>query len=255
MITVVLFAAAALGTAFLVLGAGYLVHWLAHRPETGALYRGHMVHHTELYPPGAFLSERYLSPPASKSFVLAFLPFAVSLVLAAFLMLPRWLAVLVTIETAIIGWASNYLHDAFHVQGFWLERLQWFGRLRRLHVQHHDDMRTNLGIFLWLWDRLLGTFHDPEAVAPKLDAIAPPRWEGEPVPAHEFLVAVAVAPPSTTEPGHILVSAVAAADAESALRACGESTPGVIARHVAPLEGEVLALWNELGRAAFGFGQ
>ncbi len=254
MITVVLSIAATLGTAFLVLGAGYFVHWLAHRPYAGAFHRGHMVHHEQLYPPEAFLSERYLSPPASKSFVLAFLPFATSLVWAAFVVLPPWIAVLVTSETAVIGWVSNYLHDAFHVQGFWLERFHWFRRLRRLHVQHHEDMQTNFGIFSWLWDRLLGTFRDPEAVA-QPDAIAPPRWEGEPAPAREYLVAMAVAPPGSTEAGHIRIDTVVATDPESAVKACGDGTPGVIARHVAPLEGEVLALWNELGRAAFGFGQ
>ncbi len=252
LITVLIAGATVIGTAFLVLGAGHLVHWLAHRPVGGPLYRAHMAHHEAIYPPEAFLSDEYIDPPAHQSSTFVFLPFVAALALGAFALLPRWAALVAAGELVAIGWLSSCLHDGFHVRGFWLERFAWFQRLRRLHVQHHEHMQTNLGIFSWTWDRLLGSFRDPDR---EKDTTAPPHWAPSPVPGREFLVALAVAPPGPTEAGRIELSAVLASDAEAAVSACAAGTPNVIARHVAPLEGEVLALWNELGREAFGFGQ
>lgn len=69
----------------------------------------------------------------------------------------------------------------------------------------------------------------------------------------EWLVVVAAMAPDLPG-GRIEVHAVYAADEHAALAACTDRSRSAVARRAVPLAGDVLALWNELGRAAFGFG-
>jgi sterol desaturase/sphingolipid hydroxylase (fatty acid hydroxylase superfamily) len=71
---------------------------------------------------------------------------------------PVGLQAVVAAEYGVIGFLHGYVHDAFHIEGHWLERSRWFRRLRDLHAFHHRAMRTNLGIFWFGWDRAFGTF-------------------------------------------------------------------------------------------------
>jgi hypothetical protein len=208
-----------------------------------------MAHH-ELYGrPEEFLSDVYRSPPASRNSVLYFAAFLGGLAVLLVAVLPWQVAMLLVIEGLLLAWANSYLHDGLHVRGFWLERFRWFGGLRRLHRQHHRDMTTNFGIYAWLWDRAFRTFDASAA-----DLVGP---HGR-VPTHgmrrEFLVAVSVVP-GLAEADRIELRAVLAEDAARAMAACADPAHGICASHAVPLEGDVLALWNELGKAAFGFGR
>ncbi len=251
---------AALGLLYLtVQGAGYLVHRLAHWPGGGTIYRVHRVHHERLYPSSDFLSDAYRNPPRKDSSVLGFLPYHLLLCALGFLFLRPGVALLAAVLASLIAWANSYVHDGLHVRSFWLERFRWFHHLRALHLQHHRDTSTNLGIFTWTWDFLLGTFR--EALAPSRSttkATAPtPIGRLASVQSldmqREFLVAVAV--PAVGAGGRIEVHSVFAADAAAAMAACADPARGIAARSAVPLQGDVLALWNELGRVAFGFGE
>ena len=154
-------------------GAGYLVHRLAHWPGSGPLHRAHMAHHLDLYPDGgpSFLSDGYRNPPASSGNVLYFMPFVLVLGALLLILLPLGWALLLFAEVAILAAANSVLHDRLHVRGDRLERFAWFERLRALHRWHHDDMASNLGIFHFGIDRVLGTLRDPARPAPD----QPPR--------------------------------------------------------------------------------
>ncbi len=228
---------------------GHAVHWLAHSPRGGALYAAHLIHHEVLYPPGDFLSATYRGPQSwRQSSTVAFLPYLLFLCALAFVLLPNGHALLASAVMLVVGRLDSDLHDALHVRGAWLERFRWFRHLRALHLEHHLDTGTNLGIHCFLWDRLRRTFRPPRpatpcaAPAPATAALA------------EYLVAVAVLP-AEDRPGHIELRAVYAEDEPSALRTATEPARSVVARHAVALRGEVLSLWNELGRAAFGFGR
>lgn len=230
--------------------AGYWVHRLAHWPRGGAIYRAHMVHHEVLYGT-EFLSDTYRNPPASSSSVLAFLPFFGALVALFLLALPWPLGAVAAGVCLVVGWTNSRVHDRLHVRGCWLERLPGFARLRLLHRQHHADMSTNFGILSWLWDRAFRTYRAPAAAA----ALVGPHGR---VPTggmrSEFLVAVSVVP-GEGEPERIELCAILAEDASAAMRTCSDPRRGVTPRGAVPLEGDVLALWNELGKAAFGLGR
>lgn len=229
--------------------AGYWLHRLAHWRRGGAVYRAHMAHHEVLYG-REFLSDAYRDPPASGSSVLAFLPFVLGLAALFVLVAPAPLGAALALECLGLAWLNSYIHDGLHVRRFWLARFRWFRRLRRLHRQHHLDMSTNFGIFTWLWDRAFRTFRDPAAKRVDLGPHAPvPTGDMR----KEFLVAVSVLP-GGGQPGRIELCAILAEDEAAALAACTDASRGINARHAVPLEGDVLALWNELGKAAFGFG-
>ncbi len=236
-------------------GAGYLVHRAAHWRGGGALYRAHMAHHERLYPAADFLSSTYRLPPAGQSSVLGFLPYLLILMALAALALPGRQALVFGATAIAVGWLNSALHDALHLRGHWLERHRWFLRLRALHYQHHLDMRTNLSVFSWFWDRVAGSYRDArtqpgDLAPPPTRAIGPSARCAKRVMGQEFLVVTAVGDGSGS--GHLEVRTVFATSAHEALDVCRDARPG--ARRAVPLEGEVLALWNELGRAAFGFG-
>ncbi len=229
---------------FVIQGVGYGVHRIAHSPRGGALHRAHRVHHEQLYPPEDFLSDSYRAPPASDSSVVGFLPYVVALVGIGWLVLPARLAAVLTLETALVGWLNDQVHVALHLRGHWMERLPWFARLRALHWQHHRDTRTNFGIFSWAWDHVIGTFLAPRAPIGQIARARSPAMR-------EYLVAVAA---PTDEAGRIELHVVFAESGDAAVRVCTDHELGLVARGAVLLEGDVLALWNELGRAAFGFG-
>jgi sterol desaturase/sphingolipid hydroxylase (fatty acid hydroxylase superfamily) len=62
----------------------------------------------------------------------------------------------------------SFMHDAMHVEGFWMEKNRWlrhwFLAARRFHDIHHRElndsglMNKNFGIGFYFFDRLFGTF-------------------------------------------------------------------------------------------------
>ena len=136
---------------------GYGIHRAMHSRWSGPLWRAHMTHHIKLYPPKDVLSDTYRDAGHDSAVARYVL---VGVVLGALLLwlLPWVMAVGLMAEMAAIGWLNDYIHDATHIRGVWLERFGWFRRLRELHQVHHRNMRRNLGIVTFLMDHVLGTF-------------------------------------------------------------------------------------------------
>ena len=67
---------------------------------------------------------------------------------------------------ALAAGASFYAHvyfdKAYHVEGSRLERFAWFRRKQQLHFVHHLHANTNFAVIDFFWDRLLGTYRNPE---------------------------------------------------------------------------------------------
>lgn len=140
---------------------GWVAHWVFHRPWSGRLHRAHMAHHL-MYPRQNFLSDVYMDVGADSG-TLFFTAAGIAVTAPPFaalwaLGLPWWVFATVAVEGALIGAANGYVHDALHVRGHWLGRFRWFERLRILHIVHHANVRVNLGIYDFWWDRILGTY-------------------------------------------------------------------------------------------------
>lgn len=144
--------------------AGWAGHWALHRAWSGPLFRAHLRHHM-LYPPSDFESVRYRDA-GWRSSVFS-LGTVVGVVVLATLAAARhlgfgWGEVAASAVFAIVlGWANNYVHDAFHLKQHWLRRFEAFRRLQALHRIHHRHVRKNLGIIWMDWDRAFGTLRDP----------------------------------------------------------------------------------------------
>ncbi len=146
--------------------SAYVIHWVMHRSWSGPLYRSHMEHHQVHYPPSDLYSTGKYRSSGWSSGWLTFTPIvALSwLGILAFMRLLHLGALgqgIVLAVFAVLGWAHGYVHDAFHVSDHRLGRFAWFQRLRLLHEPHHFDMRKNLGILWFGWDRVFGTFTRP----------------------------------------------------------------------------------------------
>jgi sterol desaturase/sphingolipid hydroxylase (fatty acid hydroxylase superfamily) len=145
---------------------GYVVHWALHQNWSGSVHVSHMTHHLKLYPPEDFSSETYRDAGKDNSFkffALAAIPLIIipiALWCAGILSLGLMLVVL--LMEALMGFLHDYLHDVFHISNHWLSRTPilkgFFAKWVKLHYQHHVDMKTNYGIFSFLWDKILGTF-------------------------------------------------------------------------------------------------
>lgn len=144
---------------------GYLVHRALHAPWMGRPYEDHYHHHWKIYPPEDFLSEEYRHPPEeaeqAKYYVPAFL-----LACMPLLAIHWGYFVEAAILSITVLKVNAMVHDALHIRGHWLERFSWFLVLREIHVNHHVDPSTNLGIFSFFADRLFRSYSGRNKDAP-----------------------------------------------------------------------------------------
>lgn len=150
---------------------GWGTHWAIHRPWAGKFYRAHMNHHLRQYPPKDLLSATYRSSGKDDS-LFAFVP-AIGIAILTWMLLLNYLGVsgwglaFVFVESLFVGWLHDYIHEGFHIEGFWLRRYRWFQKLEDLHYLHHRNMKKNLGIVWFGWDRIFRTFRETGPKVPK----------------------------------------------------------------------------------------
>lgn len=141
--------------------AGHGVHWWLHNPRSRALHAAHLEHH-RLYPPRDLRGPVYRSAGADASTWRFVLPLGALVALLAQGMIWVGMSVpevlVLVVLAAAVGFAHDIVHDAFHVEGHWLERAPGFLRLRAYHDVHHARSKSNLGILFLGWDRVFGTF-------------------------------------------------------------------------------------------------
>lgn len=143
---------------------GYGVHWAIHQPFMGKFNKSHMTHHEVLYPPGKFLSDKYLEAGKDNT-TYTFLIAGIPLVLLPFLLwflgvISLFSVILIIAEIAVVGYLHDYLHAGFHVREHWLHKVPGFNKLTKLHEVHHNDMSKNFGIYFFVWDKLFKTFKE-----------------------------------------------------------------------------------------------
>jgi len=143
---------------------GYVFHWAFHQRWSKRFYSSHMNHHLKQYPPSDFYSDRYRDPGSDNTawlFALVFSPFVATIVVLTLISaVSLFLGLAILAEMAVIGWLNNSLHDSFHLRETFWHKFKFFNRLQKLHYQHHVNMRSNLGIFSFLWDKIFRTFND-----------------------------------------------------------------------------------------------
>lgn len=158
---------------------GYWLHRLLHSGAIPFLSRSHMTHHLVLYgPQQKQRSSVYLDATEDRvsltNIGIEWLVPAACLIVSVvtlFWLLHVPLSYQLLSLTTMFVWSFSmfsFLHDAMHVEGFWMERKRWLKRwflsARRLHDIHHRSlshyglMNKNFGIGFFFFDRIFGTF-------------------------------------------------------------------------------------------------
>lgn len=132
-----------------VLGHGEIGGWIR------ALHVGE--HHT-IYSGKRLETTRYSE---EKSLTLVYL-LASLLMLPAFLVLPRAMAVGFSAGLLLSYFAHIYLHAQYHLSNSPLRHRAWFCRMRALHMVHHRRQDRNFAVIDLYWDKLMGTFAGAE---------------------------------------------------------------------------------------------
>ncbi|MBL8324216.1 MAG: sterol desaturase family protein [Rubrivivax sp.] len=146
---------------------GYVIHWVLHQRWSGKLYRLHLTHHEVKYPSRDFLSVGEYRDAGSGNITPYFVALATIVLLPAFFALrqigvPAWTIAVVAVEITLMAVVNDRIHDALHIKGHFLERLGFFRRCRIAHRVHHTNVKSNLSMTTFEWDRVFGTFSLPD---------------------------------------------------------------------------------------------
>jgi hypothetical protein len=157
-----LYFATALATHLVMSFAQTLMHYkLGHAPLGGRLFRNHINFHHTYYSRDHLVSQTYLGDEGNNT-PFFFIPVAL-VGLAAFAVLPLDIFLVHAGAAAASFYAHVFLDKEYHVEGSRLLRFAWFRRKQELHFHHHRHARCNFAVIHFFWDRVLGTYRDPNA--------------------------------------------------------------------------------------------
>jgi sterol desaturase/sphingolipid hydroxylase (fatty acid hydroxylase superfamily) len=81
---------------------------------------------------------------------------------------------LIQIVAAFASFSAHvYLDNQYHIAGSPLLRFAWFKRKQQLHFIHHTHGNSNFALIDNFWDRLLGTYRNPDADDVDLGVVIP----------------------------------------------------------------------------------
>ena len=138
-----------------------LLHYLlGHRRLGGKLFRNHINFHHVHYARGHLASATYNGTEGNNT------PFfLIPTILtggALFFVLPIGLFLVAALASAASFYAHVYVDKEYHIAGSRLGRFAWFRRKQRLHFVHHLHANSNFAVIDFFWDRLLGTYREPD---------------------------------------------------------------------------------------------
>lgn len=157
---------------------GYFLHILLHSEKIPYLSKNHMLHHLRDYGPKSGMRRpQYLSSAEGRSNILGFglewmgpvLGITAAVWILFFMFDLTW-AFRISFTVTAFAWGYlmfGYMHDAMHLENFWMLKFpwtrRWFLNVRKLHDIHHLEltndgrMTTNYGICFFFMDRIFGS--------------------------------------------------------------------------------------------------
>jgi Fatty acid hydroxylase superfamily len=141
-----------------------LMHYgLGHRQLGGIFYRNHIQFHHVNYSKGHLASLKYIKKDGDGNNTPFFL-IPVALMLSSTYFLFPLGVFLIQIITALVSFSAHvYLDNQYHIVGSPLLRFAWFRRKQQLHFVHHTYGDSNFALIDNFWDRILGTYRNPDA--------------------------------------------------------------------------------------------
>jgi len=155
-----LYVLTAIGAHLVVSSGQTLFHYgLGHHRIGGIFYRNHIRFHHAHYAEGHLVSAAHRRNEGNNTPY--FLIPTILVAGAMFLVLPVDLFLVVTAASAASFCAHVYLDKQYHTEASSLSRFVWFRRKQQLHFVHHLYANSNFAVIDSFWDRLLGTYQNP----------------------------------------------------------------------------------------------
>ena len=139
----------------------WIMHKIAHSKKFGGdLYTLHYNHHKLYSGTNLVMDEPYIGSGGD----IIFIQWVPSIWISIYISFPLYFTILFIIQTSMLMWLSNYMHEQFHITDSWLLynkfTKKWFLFARKKHFIHHSCTWTNmsLGGLSYLADYTLGTY-------------------------------------------------------------------------------------------------
>jgi sterol desaturase/sphingolipid hydroxylase (fatty acid hydroxylase superfamily) len=174
-----------------------LMHYvLGHRRLGGMFYRNHIHYHHVNYPKDHLVSLAYIKNHDDGNNTPFFMIPVALMFSATYFLFPLGIF-LTQIITALVSFCAHvYLDNQYHIVGSPLLRFAWFRRKQQHHFVHHIHGDSNFAIIDYFWDRLLGTYRNPDADNVESGMAFPHQIAGS-----DRQAGVPVAPPSLARSG------------------------------------------------------
>jgi sterol desaturase/sphingolipid hydroxylase (fatty acid hydroxylase superfamily) len=138
-----------------------LMHFLlGHRRLGGNFFRNHIRFHHAYYAKGHLASATYRGAEGNNTPFFLVPTFLVGS--ALFFVLPFPLFLAMALASAASFYAHVFFDKEYHVARSRFSRFAWFRRKQQLHFVHHLYADSNFAVIDFFWDRLLGTYREPD---------------------------------------------------------------------------------------------
>jgi sterol desaturase/sphingolipid hydroxylase (fatty acid hydroxylase superfamily) len=156
-----LIALTAICTHLVVSSGQTLFHYgFGHHRFGGIFYRNHIRFHHRQYAEGHLVSSIYRHNQGNNTPY-----FLIPVIVVAggmYLVLPFNLFLVMTAVCAVSFGAHVFLDKQYHAERTRLARFAWFRRKQQLHFVHHLHANSNFAVIDFFWDRVLGTYRNPD---------------------------------------------------------------------------------------------
>jgi sterol desaturase/sphingolipid hydroxylase (fatty acid hydroxylase superfamily) len=136
---------------------------LGHRRLGGIFFRNHIDFHHVHYSNNHLASRSYIKNDGDGNNTPFFLIPVTLMILSTYFILSfgMFLTQIITIFASFS--AHVYLDNQYHTSGSALLRFAWFRRKQQLHFVHHKYGDSNFALIDNFWDKLLGTYRNPDS--------------------------------------------------------------------------------------------
>lgn len=151
----------AVGTHLLMSLGQTLIHYkIAHHPIGGRVFRNHVNFHHTHYSDAHLVSQTYLGDEGNTT-PYFFIPILLAAA-CAYLLMPVDLFIVAAVACAASFYAHVYFDKEYHAARPRFQRFAWFKRKQELHFIHHRHAECNFAVIHFFWDRVLGTYRQPD---------------------------------------------------------------------------------------------
>ena len=138
-----------------------LIHYkIAHHPIGGRIFRNHVNFHHTHYSDAHLVSQTYLGDEGNTT-PYFFIPILLAAA-CAYLLMPVDLFIVAAVACAASFYAHVYFDKEYHAARPRFQRFAWFKRKQELHFIHHRHAECNFAVIHFFWDRVLGTYRQPD---------------------------------------------------------------------------------------------